>query len=61
MLNDESLFPPLPVIQERLTRNQRERSLLRALFRLALRAERDLPPWIAHEPRHEAAGKGAAR
>jgi hypothetical protein len=61
MPNDESLIPPLPVIQDRLTRNQRERSLLRALFRLALRTERDQPRHDAHEPHHEAGGRGVAQ
>lgn len=41
MHQDEPLLPPLSVIQERLTRNQRERSLLRSLFRLAIRAAKD--------------------
>jgi hypothetical protein len=38
---DRDLLPPIPVIADRLTRNQRERNLLRALFRLAVRASQD--------------------
>jgi hypothetical protein len=57
MPNNDSLLPPLPLIRDRLTRNQRERSLLRALFRLAVRAKKELTHDNAHEPRHEAAGR----
>jgi hypothetical protein len=57
MHNDESLIPPLSVIQDRLSRNQRERSLLRALFRLAIRATKNQPSHDVHEPRHEAEGR----
>jgi hypothetical protein len=60
MQNDESLIPPLSVIQDRLTRNQRERGLLRALFRLAIRATKDQGCHEAHEPR-EADGRGVVQ
>jgi hypothetical protein len=61
MHNDESLIPPLSVIQDRLTRNQRERSLLRALFRLAIRATKDQPSHEVHEPRQEAKRREVSR
>ncbi|MGP0069144.1 MAG: hypothetical protein ACLQGP_36785 [Isosphaeraceae bacterium] len=41
MFDDETLLPPLPVIQERLTRNQREEKRLRTLLRLAIEAKDD--------------------
>ena len=41
MPNDAPLLPPVRVIHERLTRNQRERRLLRTLLRLALRDNED--------------------
>lgn len=51
------LIPPLHVLDDRLTRNLRERSLLQSLYRIALRAEKwklDLPdppkPCRDHEP-----------
>lgn len=52
MADYESLLPPLPVIRDRLTRNQRERSILRALFRLAVRVSQDKskPKTDTHSP-----------
>ena len=38
MQEPEALLPPPGVIHERLTRNQRERAMLRALLRLSVRA-----------------------
>ena len=54
MADDHELLPPLPLLRDRLTQNQRERSLLRALFRLAVRADQEKPPQTPHKPRHEA-------
>jgi predicted DNA-binding transcriptional regulator AlpA len=51
MSDDQKLIPPPPVIHERLTRNQRERGLLRALFFLAILATKVRPCHEAHEPR----------
>jgi hypothetical protein len=48
MSDCERLLPPPHVIHERLTRNQRERHLLRALLRLTIDAER-----IDREPRRQ--------
>jgi hypothetical protein len=39
MTNDMSLLPPLKVIHEQLTRNQRERRRLRTLLRLAIEVD----------------------
>lgn len=61
MHEDEPLLPPLPVIRDRLIRNQRERSLLRALFRLALRAAEGQPPRKPDNPAHEAERRGVTR
>ena len=61
MHDDEPLLPPLPVIRDRLTRNQRERNLLRALFRLALRAAEGQPRRKPDDPAHEADRRGVAR
>lgn len=58
MHSDESLIPPLSVIRDRLARNQRERSLLRALFRLAIRATKDQSSPNVHEPRQDAERRG---
>jgi len=54
MADDRELLPPLPLIRDRLTRNQRERSLLRALFRLAVRASQDQPQPEPHVARPDA-------
>lgn len=35
-VDSDTLLPPLPVIRERLSKNQRERRVLRAMLRLAL-------------------------
>jgi hypothetical protein len=56
--DDESLLPPLPVIRDRLTRNQRERTVLRALFRLAVRADRDKPEANVSKHHPEADNQG---
>ena len=61
MHDDEPLLPPLPVIRDRLTRNQRERNLLRALFRLALRAAEGQPNRKRDEPTHEADRRGVSQ
>jgi hypothetical protein len=41
MSEDDRLLPPEQVIHERLTRNQRERRLLRTLLRLIVDKDRD--------------------
>ena len=51
MNHDDPLVPPLEAIEARLTENQRERNLLRALQRLAHRADR----WRVERAVHEAA------
>ena len=61
MHDDDPLLPPLPVIRDRLTRNQRERSLLRALFRLAVRTAGDQPRRTPHEPLRQADSPEVAR
>lgn len=58
MVDDDPVLPPLSVLKDRLSRNQRERDQLRTLFRLVLRtsgerADRKLPT-----PRYEADGRG---
>ena len=50
----ERLLPPAQVIHERLTRNQRERRLLRALLRLAIDAK-EIDHQETHQPHQEAA------
>ena len=40
---DSDLIPPISVVSERLTRNERERRLLRTLFRLAYESDRARP------------------
>ena len=58
MADDKSLLPPLPVVRDHLTRNQRERSILRALFRLAVHATQKKSEPKPPTPRHEADGRG---
>jgi hypothetical protein len=41
MSNEASLLPPLTMIHERLTRNQRERHRLRTLLRLAIEVDNE--------------------
>jgi hypothetical protein len=41
MSETASLLPPIGVIHERLTRNQRERAILRTLLKLSVRAEQE--------------------
>ncbi|HZW33451.1 MAG TPA: hypothetical protein VFF52_22220 [Isosphaeraceae bacterium] len=41
MYDNTSLLPPIRVINEKLTQNQRERRRLHALLRLALEADDD--------------------
>jgi hypothetical protein len=57
MSDCEQLLPPVHVIHARLTRNQRERRLLRTLLRLVM-TEAESTRQTASQPRHEAAGKG---
>jgi hypothetical protein len=61
MPSDEPLIPPLTVIQARLTKNQRERSLLRALFRLAVRVSKEHQVPDVQESSHEAERRGVAQ
>src|SRR4051812_35845919 len=61
MFDDATLLPPVSLIHERLTRNQRERNRLRILLRLARNAAEE---WRCqpHETRHDApAGTGRER
>ena len=60
MYDDTTLLPPVAVIQERLTRNQRERHRLRTLLRLVRSADEDRPQ-TASESRHKAADREADR
>jgi hypothetical protein len=57
----DRLLPPANVIHERLTRNQRERRLLRTLLRL-VRADHEarVSP-TTQPPRQEAHGRDGAR
>jgi hypothetical protein len=54
-MDDARLLPPIREIHDRLTRNQRERYVLRTLLRLALRDTDDQPHQEAHQPSPEAA------
>jgi hypothetical protein len=58
MADNDTLLPPISVISERLTRNQRERHLLRALFKLAVRAEKERTDKPSRVPGQEADGRG---
>jgi hypothetical protein len=53
----DRLLPPAQTLHERLTRNQRERRLLRTLLRLVMREETDSARQTASEPRQTAAGR----
>ncbi len=52
-----SLLPPARVIHERLTRNQRERHLLRALLRLTLLDTDENVRQKSQNARYEAVGR----
>lgn len=58
MSDETSLLPPIGLIHERLTRNERERRLLRTLQRLALREHEESgnSRHTAPAPRQPAAG-----
>ena len=54
-MDDARLLQPIHEIYDRLTRNLRERYVLRTLLRLALRDTNDQPHQEAHQPSPEAA------
>jgi hypothetical protein len=60
MYDDTTLLPPVAVIHERLTLNQRERHRLRTLLRLVRAAEEDRPQ-TAPEARQQAIGREDGR
>jgi hypothetical protein len=55
MTDEVSLLPPIRVINERLTRNERERRRLRTLLRLALEVNDERRRQVPTVPRPEAA------
>lgn len=56
------LLPPIGLIHDRLTRNQRERRVLRTLLRLAVRTEEQARPEAqATVPKDEAPASRVAR
>lgn len=62
MTDDAPLLPPVRLIHERLTRNQRERQLLRTLLRLAIRNSEVQPYRSPGDPLRMANGQeGVAR
>jgi len=56
MPESDQLLPPVDVIHERLTRNQRERRLLRTLLRLTIDADK-AGRQTAQDPRQTAVGR----
>lgn len=59
--DSDPLLPPIGAIHERLTRNQRERKLLRDLLRLAVRASDEaVTGQVTPEPRRDRPRPAAA-
>jgi hypothetical protein len=61
MIDEASLLPPIRVINERLTRNQRERRRLRTLLRLALEVNDECRRRAPATPQPAAAREGVSR
>jgi len=61
MAVDESLIPPPPIIRERLSKNIKERRLLRALLRLSVRAAEVHQPTAHQEVAPCSGAEGGAR
>ena len=60
MSDARQLLPPVRVINEQLSSNERERRVLRTLLKLALRNSVDPNPSSPCEPRPEANGQAVA-
>jgi hypothetical protein len=60
MTDPRPLLPPAHAVHEQLTRNQRDRHILRTLLRLIVEADQD-PERTPSEPRQTAPGRDGGR